>query len=133
MVLRLATEHKINHRKGNPMKIKIVATSLSLLFIIGLALTARAGQDTAVQTATVEVTEKGFSPTSINLKPDAPARITFVRRTDETCAKEVVIKDYDIKRDLPLNQPVVVEFTPKKGEFTFACGMAMMRGKLVVR
>lgn len=116
------------------MNNKIVVTSLYLLLIVGVAFTARASQGNSnVQTVAVEITEKGFAPNSINLKPDAPARITFVRRTDETCTKEVVIKDYAIKRDLPLNQPVVVEFTPKKGEFTFACGMGMMKGKAVVQ
>jgi len=55
-----------------------------------------------------------------------------VRKTDETCAKEVVIKDYSINRKLPLNEPVTVEFTPRKGEFAFACGMDMIKGKLIV-
>ncbi|MCI0389773.1 MAG: ATP-binding protein [Acidobacteria bacterium] len=33
-----------------------------------------------------------------------------------------------------MNQPVVVEFTPAKtGEFKFACGMDMLRGKIIVR
>src|SRR6266508_2564959 len=32
----------------------------------------------------------------------------------------------------PLNEPVTVEFTPPKGEFTFACRMGMIKGKLIV-
>ena len=37
-------------------------------------------------------------------------------------------------RELPLNKPVDVEFTPTKtGEFGFACGMNMLKGKLVVQ
>jgi plastocyanin domain-containing protein len=55
-----------------------------------------------------------------------------VRKTDETCAKEVVIKDYGVNRKLPLNEPVTIEFTPRKGDFTFACGMDMLKGKLIV-
>jgi plastocyanin domain-containing protein len=85
-----------------------------------------------VQTATVDVTSNGFEPSSLKLKAGAPAKVTFVRKTDETCAKEVVIKEYKIERKLPLNEPVVVEFTPHKGEFTFACGMDMIKGKLIV-
>ena len=42
------------------------------------------------------------------------------------------MKDYGIKRELPLNESVTVEFTPRKGEFTFACGMNMVKGKLIV-
>jgi plastocyanin domain-containing protein len=46
----------------------------------------------------------------------------------------VVIPAFHIKRAVPLNEPVVVEFTPDKtGEFGFACRMGMLRGKFVVR
>ena len=86
-----------------------------------------------VQTAKVTVNEQGFQPGSLTLKPDVPAEITFVRTTDGTCATSVVIPDYKIKQDLPLNKPVVVSFTPKKGTFGFACGMNMFQGKLVVQ
>jgi plastocyanin domain-containing protein len=84
------------------------------------------------QTATVEVNGEGFQPSTLKLKAGVPAKVTFVRKTDETCAKEVVIKDYNIDRKLPLNEPVTVEFTPRKGEFVFACGMDMLKGKLIV-
>jgi len=43
-----------------------------------------------------------------------------------------VIKEYGIERKLPLTEPVTVEFTPRKGEFSFACGMNMIKGKLIV-
>jgi len=85
-----------------------------------------------VQEVKVELTDKGYEPETIKLKAGSPAKVTFVRRTDEACGDEVVIKDYGIKRSLPLNQPVVVEFTPRKGEFTFGCGMGMFEGKVVV-
>ena len=86
------------------------------------------------QTVTIKLTKEGYQPESFTLKRDVPARVTFVRETDETCGKEIVIKEYDIKRALPLNEPVVVEFTPRKaGEFTFACGMNMLRGKIIVQ
>jgi plastocyanin len=84
------------------------------------------------QTATVEVNGEGFQPSTLKLKAGVPAKVTFVRKTDETCAKEVVIKEYNIDRKLPLNEPVTVEFTPRKGEFNFACGMDMLKGKLIV-
>ena len=84
------------------------------------------------QTATIEVNGEGFQPSTIKLKAGVPAKVTFMRKTDETCAKEVVIKDYNIDRKLPLNEPVTVEFTPRKGEFIFACGMDMLKGKLIV-
>jgi plastocyanin domain-containing protein len=93
---------------------------------------AEATQQDGVQTATVEINDKGFDPTSLKLKAGARAKVTYVRRTDETCAKEVVIKEYKINRKLPLNEPVTVEFTPLKGEGAFACGIGMIKGKLIV-
>lgn len=93
---------------------------------------AQAVEQKDAQTATVEVTNKGFEPASLKLKAGVPVKVTFVRKTDQTCAKEVVIKEYDINRKLPLDEAVIVEFTPRKGEFTFACGMNMVKGKLIV-
>ena len=63
-----------------------------------------------------------------------PARVTFVREVEATCCTEIVLADYGIKKELPLREPVVVAFTPAKaGEVSFACGINMLRGKLVVR
>jgi plastocyanin domain-containing protein len=85
------------------------------------------------QTARIEVTRNGYEPGSIKLKRNVPARITFRRTVESTCATEVVFADYGINRLLPLNQDVVVTFTPRKsGEFAFTCGMNMHRGKLIV-
>jgi len=91
------------------------------------------GSETA-QTAKVVVNEQGFEPATITLRAGIPARITFVRTTGKTCGTEVVFPSLNIKRALPLNQPVVVEFTPSKsGDIAFACGMKMLHGTLVVQ
>src|SRR6266568_1906422 len=71
-------------------------------------------------------------------KPNAPAgvplRLVITRKTDRTCAKEVVIKDLGIDRPLPLDQPVTVDITPKKtGQLRYACGMDMVSGAIVVQ
>lgn len=96
----------------------------------GTAATADSGR---VQSASVTVTEAGYQPASLTLQPGVPARVTFTRKTDATCGTEVVMPAYDINKKLPLNTPVVVEFTPKEGEFTFTCGMDMLKGKVIVR
>jgi plastocyanin domain-containing protein len=96
------------------------------------AAVAESALQNGAQTATVEVNSDGFGPSSLKLKAGVPAKVTFVRKTDETCAKEIVIKEHNIDRKLPLNEPVTVEFTPRKGEFNFACGMDMLKGKLIV-
>ena len=85
------------------------------------------------QTAKVLITKNGFEPGAIKLKVNVPAKVTFLGQTNDTCATSVVINEYKIKKDLPLNEPVVVEFKPTKtGNFAFVCGMFMLKGELVV-
>ena len=86
-----------------------------------------------VQTAKITIDAKGFQPSSLTLKADVPAQVTFLRTSDDTCATSVIIPEYKISKDIPLNKPTVVEFTPKKGTFGFACGMNMYQGKIVVQ
>ncbi len=94
---------------------------------------SRSSQD-RTQSVTVTLTEKGYQPDSFKLRKGVPARVTFVRKVEATCGTEIVLAEYNIKRELPLNQPVVVEFTPAKtGVFKFACGMDMLRGKIIVQ
>lgn len=86
------------------------------------------------QRATIVVNRHGYQPTSVRLRQGVPARLTFIRKTDETCGTEIIIPAYGINRPLPLNQPVVVSFTPKKaGRIKLTCGMDMFRGSLIVR
>jgi plastocyanin domain-containing protein len=75
------------------------------------------------------VTEKGFEPDRVSVRAGSLARLTFVRTTDKTCATELVFPSLNIKRPLPLNEPVAIEFTPAKtGDVAFACGMNMLKG-----
>jgi membrane fusion protein, heavy metal efflux system len=88
----------------------------------------------AAQSAKVVVSEKGYEPATVTLRAGTPARITFVRTTDKTCGTEVVFPSLNIKRALPLNEPVVIEFTPaKSGDIVFACGMNMLHGTVVMQ
>ena len=96
---------------------------------------ASSGSDTAkIQSVKIVVNEQGFEPAKVSLRAGTPARLTFIRTTDKTCATEVVFPSLNIKRALPLNEPVDIEFTPaKSGEVAFACGMNMFRGTVVVQ
>jgi len=110
----------------------IITLSLLIVLTSGSTLNVAAAK-AKVQTATVRITERGYEPYVLRFRRGVRTRITFLRVTDNTCAKEVIFPEFGIKRDLPLNQSVVVTLTPKKkGEFKFTCGMNMMRGKLIV-
>ena len=87
-----------------------------------------------VQEVRVTVTEASFDPQRITLRAGVPARITFNRTSEKTCATTVVFASLNIRRELPFNIPVTIEFTPEKpGEIAFACGMSMLRGTVVVQ
>lgn len=76
---------------------------------------------------TLSVTEKGYEPTPITLKKDEPVKLVVTRTTDQTCATEVVMKEYNINTPLPLNTPVEIAFTPNKtGTLTYGCAMGQM-------
>ena len=100
----------------------------------GVASTRPPSGTAGVQTALVTLSDKGYDPAKLSLRANVPARITFVRTSDKTCGMEVVFPTLDVKRALPLNEPVTIEFTPQKsGEIAFVCGMNMLRGTVVVQ
>lgn len=76
----------------------------------------------------------GYSPEVISIPKGKTTKINF-KRTDPTdCLSEVVLGDFKIRRQLPLNQKVTIEITPEKtGEFGYACGMNMYHGKIIVK
>jgi len=89
------------------------------------------GAETRVELA---VTERGFEPSEVQAKKGVPLTLVVTRKTDATCAKEIVIADQNIRKDLPLNQAVEVTFTPgDSGEIRYVCGMDMIAGKIVVQ
>ena len=120
-------------------KMITIAACLVLLAMMSLPVTVQGGrkpkaQPGKVQSATVTLTDNGYQPRSLKLRRGVLARVTFIRKIEETCGKAIAIPEYNIRHDLPLNEAVVVEFTPNKaGEFKFTCGMGMLRGTLIVR
>jgi RND family efflux transporter MFP subunit len=100
----------------------------------GQPANAASGPAGDLQSAKVVVSENGFEPAKVSVRTGVPARITFVRTTDNTCGTEVVFRSLNIKRALPLNQPVQIEFTPAgSGEIAFSCGMNMLHGTILAQ
>ena len=125
--------------------LKILA-SVALAAVIGLGARAMAGDEKkepakapekaekAARTVELKVTDKGFEPTPVKVKKGEPLRLRITRTTDETCAKDLILPDYNIEKELPLNKSVDVEFTPSKtGKLKYGCSMGMMiAGVLIV-
>ena len=81
----------------------------------------------------ITVTSDGFVPATIRVKRGERVKLVVTRKTDRTCAKEIVIRDYGVHEPLPLDKPVTVQFTPRKsGQVRYACGMDMIAGVLIV-
>ncbi len=91
------------------------------------------GKATKEQVVEIAVTGEGFVPAQAKVKAGKPVKLVVTRKTERTCATEVVLKDFGIKKALPLNQPVEVTFTPtKSGQVRYACAMDMIAGALTV-
>lgn len=83
----------------------------------------------------VEITVSGgYQPAVISVPVGKTTRISFLRTDPTDCLSELILPDFRIKKELPLNRKVSVEITPKeRGEFGYTCGMNMYRGKIIVR
>lgn len=87
-----------------------------------------------IQQIKITVSERGYEPSRIALKSGMPTELIFTRIDEQNCGTEVIISEFGIRKSLPLNQPVVVAFTPEKsGLHSFVCGMGMLRGTLEIK
>jgi plastocyanin domain-containing protein len=130
------------------MRVPADAAIVTTLAAMALALACGKNSESSAESAPtpvivtaagvrVTVGEHGFAPSSLAAPKGAPGAtlpVTFLRTTDDTCAKEVVFPDLGIKKDLPLNTPVTVDVPADAARtLTFQCGMAMYKGSLLVK
>lgn len=99
------------------------------------AETAEPRMEDGVQVIEVEAGPTGYRPASVALDAGVPARLVFTRTAESDCSSQITVPDFGVPAtDLPLNEPVAVEFTPtESGNFAFVCGMDMQRGTLLVQ
>jgi plastocyanin domain-containing protein len=84
----------------------------------------RAGADNRVE---LSVTERGFEPSPVRVQAGVPVTLVVTRKTEQTCATELVVSGTTLKVPLPLDVPVTVTFLPEKsGALRYGCGMGMM-------
>ena len=75
----------------------------------------------------------GYEPNRIVVQAGQPVRLTFFRKDPTRCLEQVLIPDFRIAKDLPLNKRTAIEFTPQQpGDYPFTCGMNMYRGVIQV-
>ena len=89
--------------------------------------------DSGVQEIRITV-KGGYDPDLIVVRQGKPVLLNFYRDETASCSEQVVFSDFGLVRDLPAYKTTPIEFTPEQpGEYTFACGMGMLRGKVVVK
>jgi len=94
------------------------------------------GEKAAAQGGKVAITvgDSGYTPAEVSAKANEPLTLVFTRTSSSPCGEVVVVPDHNIKKELPLNKPVEIAFTPTKpGRVGFTCGMAMMKGAIIVQ
>lgn len=110
----------------------VIAIAAVLWYFFGEREAVAAIETGGVQEVKITV-KGGYTPDVVRVKQGRPVRLDFYRDETNSCSEQVIIGDFGIARDLPAFRTTQVEFTPDKaGEFTWTCGMNMLRGKLVV-
>ncbi len=111
-----------------------VLVTASILFVgCGGEDTAPSSSESSGQRVAVAVNASGYEPSEVHARAGEPITLVFTRTTEEGCGDQVAIPSENITRDLPVNQPVEVTFTPREaGRLRFTCGMDMFDGAIVV-
>jgi plastocyanin domain-containing protein len=82
----------------------------------------------------IVVSEEGFEPAETRIPQGRPVTLVITRKTDKTCATEIVFPSLGKRYALPLDQPVRVALGPQKaGTVSYVCGMNMLGGKVIIR
>ena len=109
---------------------------MRIVFVLGLVCASVSASAAEPRKVDISITEHGFEPAKLSVQKGEETVLSFTRKTNKTCAKEVIIHVSDtekIEKKLPLNQAVAVNVTfPKNGEFKYACGMNMDSGIILV-
>lgn len=101
---------------------KKLITILSLVSSVSFGATKN-------QVIDMQVTDKGFEPSTIDVPVDTSVTLNITRKTEATCATEIKVPSKKISKSLPLNQKVTVVLGKlQKGEIRFSCGMDMISG-----
>lgn len=110
-----------------------VLGALGILFIYWFFL-GKKEKETKVADSVDITVNGGYSPELISIPRGKTTKINFTRTDPTDCLSEIVLGDFKIRKELPLNQKITVEITPEKsGEYGYSCGMNMYHGKIVVR
>lgn len=100
-------------------------------FLLSKPKSKKATASGGIQEVTV-IVDGGYEPSRIVVQAGQPVRLNFQRQDPSSCLEQVLLPDFHIAADLPVNVVTSVEFTPPKaGNYVFTCGMNMFRGEII--
>lgn len=110
----------------------VVLLSLSALACGPISAAGAEPKKPVTREIALKLTEQGFEPADFTVKKGEPLKLVITRTTDVTCAKQIVVDEYAVRAELPLNKPVTVSFTPTKtGALRYGCAMDKMVGGVI--
>jgi len=141
----MSSEHSTTNPQFRPIEqplaLKAIVT-LGGLGLIGLELwwflwsqpkSQKSEFQKGIQSLNITV-DGGYEPSHLVVQSGQLVRLNFLRKDPNSCLEKVLFPDFQIAQDLPLNQSVKIEFTPKvPGKYSFTCGMNMFRGEIEVQ
>lgn len=114
-------------------KIIVILVGLVIIAAVYWFFFKKSKKEVAVHGSVDIIVEGGYTPEIINVPKGKKTTLTFLRKDSNSCLEEVVLGDFKIRKQLPLNQKVSVDITPlRSGEYTYSCGMGMFHGKIIV-
>ena len=116
------------------MKQELLPALIGLLLAALGAFGCQQSGQTGSHEYQIAVTDKGFEPAELKVPKGRAVTLVITRKTDQTCATEVVFASLEKRFALPLNQPVRVDLPASDGgTLSYVCGMNMLGGKVVVQ
>jgi plastocyanin domain-containing protein len=91
------------------------------------------GAQASAQEQTIEVAG-AFTPASVTIPANTPARLHFRRGDEPTCAEEIVFPELNLRKKIAANETVTFDIPAQQARtLNFACGMDMLKGTIVVQ
>ena len=108
-----------------------------IVFVLWYFFGQKAGREAAITTSGVQeadiLVEGSYQPDRIVVRAGLPVKLNFNRQETTSCSNTVILRDFNITKQLPAYQTTSIKFTPlAPGEYDFTCAMNMYRGKIVV-
>ena len=101
---------------------------------VALAGCASGGGTQGPKEVRISVTDEGFVPALVEIPKNEAVTLVVTRKTDQTCATEMIFAESGAKYELPKDQVVRIELPAGQPDtLHYACAMDMYKGVVVAK